>query len=41
LCVRDRVEDRRVGVAGVAHGRFLVEQMVDVVGEAVDERHLD
>ena len=35
LGVRDRIEDRRVGVRQIDPRRALVEQLVDVVGQAV------
>ncbi|EXI92464.1 MAG: hypothetical protein AW12_00590 [Candidatus Accumulibacter sp. BA-94] len=41
LRVGDRVEDRRRRALCVEYRRVLVEQRLYVVGQAVDERHLD
>src|SRR6516164_7372678 len=41
LAVRDRIENRGVGFAGVAHGRIFIEQRLHVVSNPLDERHLD
>ncbi len=41
LAVRDRIEDRGVGLAGIADRRGLVEQELHVVGHALGQRDLD
>src|SRR5438876_10650822 len=41
LAVGDRIKDRGVGLARIDHRRALVEQRLDVSGNALDQRHLD
>ena len=41
LGIADRVEDRRAGLALIGHRSHFVEQLLDVVGERLDQRDLD